>query len=103
MATYDVGELRLWLSHSPPSANANFQLRCWRRSSPQSLQDILPYTFVRVKKNLIWFSSDECLTSSQWEEVDYDLDDAMAGSSTSPTGTSADEVADPLGLGNQIK
>lgn len=55
------------------------------------------------QKSLIWFSSDECLTSSQWEEVDYDLDDAMAGSSTSPTGTSADEVADPLGLGNQIK
>jgi exocyst complex component 2 len=56
-----------------------------------------------LKKNLKRVSNDGCLTSSQWEEVDYDLDDAMAGSSTSPTGTSADEVADPLGLGNQIK
>lgn len=47
--------------------------------------------------------NDGCFILSQWEEVDYDLDDAMAGSSTSPTGTGTDEVADPLGLGNHIK
>ncbi|KIL63509.1 hypothetical protein M378DRAFT_164391 [Amanita muscaria Koide BX008] len=41
------------------------------------------------------------LAPSQWEVVDHDFDDAIAGTLTSPVNPDG-EIADPLGLGNTV-
>ncbi len=47
---------------------------------------------------------DRLFVSSQWEEVDHDFDDTIAGLLTSPGGANSDaEIADPLGLGSSVK
>lgn len=38
----------------------------------------------------------------QWEDVDHDLEDSVAGALMSPTG-SGEGDGDPLGLGSTIK
>jgi exocyst complex component 2 len=63
----------------------------------------LPLLLRTCRINVCFFRRSLTICSSQWEEVDHDFDDTMAGSSTSPMGIGADEISDPLGLGSHIK